>query len=115
DCLEAYIERGLVASEQGVRLRLDPETAIGIYRSVPHVTPGRAPALKIPLAVVRGGASRVVVPRPAYLARLMAHGGMHTLPGGHMLPLEHPQDTAALLRRLFPRWSELPVGQRGAA
>ncbi len=45
----------------------------------------------------------------------MAHGEMHTLPGGHMFPLEHPQDTAALLRRLFTRWSELPVGQRGAA
>ncbi|MBA1233775.1 alpha/beta fold hydrolase [Stutzerimonas nitrititolerans] len=115
DCLEAYIEHGLVASEQGVRLRFDPETEIRIYRSVPHVTPGWPHALKIPLAVVRGRESRVVLPHHAYLARLMAHGEMHTLPGGHMFPLEHPQDTAALLRRLFTRWSELPVGQRGAA
>jgi carboxypeptidase C (cathepsin A) len=27
-----------------------------------------------------------------------------TVPGGHMFPLEHPQDTAALIKTLFARW-----------
>jgi len=115
DCLDAYIEHGMVTSEQGVRLRFDPETEIRIYRSVPHVTPGWPHALKIPLAVVRGEKSGVVLPHHVYLARLMAHGEMHTLPGGHMFPLEHPYETANLLKRLFHRWSESPAVQRGVA
>lgn len=113
DCLDAYIEHGLRPSENGVRLRFDPDTEIRIYRSVPHVTPGWPHALKIPLAVVRGRQSRVVMPHHAYLLRLVAHGEAHTLSGGHMFPLEHPGETALLLRQLFSRWSGL--NQRGAA
>src|SRR5690606_41057025 len=114
DCLDAYIEHGLDTSEQGVRLRFDPETEIRIYRSVPHVTPGWPHALKIPLAVVRGQKSRVVLPHHAYLVRLMARGEGHTLPGGHMFPLEHPQDTTRLIRQLFTRWADLGLQRRAA-
>lgn len=112
DCLDAYIEHGLVTSEEGVRLRFDPDTEIRIYRSVPHVTPGWPHALKIPLAVVRGEESGVVRPHHSYLARLMVHGEMHTLPGGHMFPLERPEGTAAFLRELFSRWSKLQLEQQ---
>jgi carboxypeptidase C (cathepsin A) len=38
----------------------------------------------------------------------MARGEYLTLPGGHMFPLERPQDTAELLRSLFRRWSAHP-------
>lgn len=114
DCLDAYIEHGLVAGEEGMRLRFDPDTEIRIYRSVPHVTPGWPHALKIPLAMVRGKDSRVVRPHHGYLTRLMAHGELHTLPGGHMFPLEHPEDTAELLKGLFSRWSELQFERQPA-
>jgi pimeloyl-ACP methyl ester carboxylesterase len=87
-----------------VRLRFDPQTEISIYRSVPHLTPGWPPALKIPLAMVRGRDSRVVLPHHAYLLRLMARGEAHTLPGGHMFPFERPQQTADKLRELLARW-----------
>lgn len=113
DCLDAYVEHGLEPTPHGLRLRFDPETEIRIYRSVPHVTPGWPHALKIPLAVVRGSQSRVVLPHHAYLLRLVTHGEAHTVPGGHMFPLEHPCDTANLLKQLFSRWSALD--QRGAA
>lgn len=113
DCLNAYVEHGLKPSDNGVRLRFEPDIEIQIYRSVPHITPGWPHALEIPLAVVRGRQSRVVLPHHAYLLRLVAHGESHTLPGGHMFPLEHPNETARLLRQLFSRWGEL--GQRGAA
>ena len=113
DCLDAYVEHGLEPTAQGLRLRFDPETEIRIYRSVPHVTPGWPHALKIPLAVVRGRQSRVVLPHHAFLLRLVTHGESHTLPGGHMFPLERPHDTAILLKQVFSRWSELD--RRGAA
>jgi len=114
ECLDAYVEHGLEPTAQGLRLRFDPDTEIRIYRSVPHVTPGWPHALKIPLAVVRGRQSRVVLPHHLYLLRLVAHGEGHTLPGGHMFPLEHPQDTATLLRQMFMRWSETKQ-KRGVA
>lgn len=113
DCLSAYVEHGLEPSEQGVRLRFDPDTEIRIYRSVPHITPGWPHALTIPLAVVRGRQSRVVLPHHAFLLRLVAHGEAHSVPGGHMFPLEHPSETAVLLQRLFGRWSDLD--DRGVA
>ena len=34
----------------------------------------------------------------------MPKGEYLSLPGGHMFPLERPQDTASLLRELFGRW-----------
>ena len=114
DCLAAYIEHGLEPAGQGMRLRFDPQTEIDIYRSVPHVTPGWPPALKLPLAMVRGRDSRVVLPHHAYLLRLMARGEAHRLPGGHMFPLERPTETADLLRRLLTRWAPATTN-RGAA
>lgn len=106
-CLDAYVSHGLQVHEQGLRLRFDPATEIRIYRSVPHTTPGGAQQLAVPLALVRGRQSRVVLPHHARLLRRMPRAQYHSLPGGHMFPLERPQDTAELLRQLLRRWSGL--------
>ncbi len=108
ECLEAYLLHGLHGKESGLRLRFDPATEISIYRSVPHTSPGRPQQLQVPLAMIRGRHSRVVLPHHAHLIRRMARGEYLTLPGGHMFPLERPQDTAELLRSLFQRWSGQP-------
>ncbi|MBC9250574.1 alpha/beta hydrolase [Pseudomonas alcaligenes] len=104
ECLDAYVEHGLRAEGQGLRLRFDPATEISIYRSVPHTTPGRPQQLAVPLAVVRGRHSKVVLPHHARQVGRVPRGEYHSLPGGHMFPLERPQDTALLLRELFARW-----------
>ena len=104
ECLQAYVEHGLRPVEQGLRLRFDPATEISIYRNIPHASPGRPQQLAVPLAVVRGRASRVVRPHHVRLVRRVPQGEYHSVPGGHMFPLERPQDTAALLRELFARW-----------
>lgn len=105
ECLEAYLRHGLQPVEQGLRLRFDPATEINIYRSVPHTTPGRPQQLAVPLAMVRGRHSRVVLPHHTRLLRRMPNAEYHNLAGGHMFPLECPQDTAELLRKLFGRWA----------
>ncbi len=104
ECLDAYVEHGLRAEGQGLRLRFDPATEISIYRSVPHTNPGRPQQLQVPLAVVRGRHSKVVLPHHARQVNRVPHGEYHNLPGGHMFPLERPQQTAQLLRELFARW-----------
>lgn len=107
ECLEAYVQHGLRAEGEGLRLRFDPATEIGIYRSIPHIAPGRPRQLKVPLAIVRGQQSRVVLPHHTRQVRLIPNGERLTLPGGHMFPLERPQQTAELLRDLFTRWQRL--------
>lgn len=112
DCLDAYVRHGLQPAEQGLRLKFDPATEISIYRSVPHTAPGCPQQLSVPLALVRGQRSRVVLPHQARALRRLANSEYHHLAGGHMFPLERPQDTALLLRQLFQRWAgngqELP-------
>ncbi|TBU97718.1 alpha/beta fold hydrolase [Phytopseudomonas dryadis] len=105
ECLDAYVEHGLHPIEDGMRLRFTAATELSIYRSVPHTSPGRPQQLQVPLALVGGEHSRVVLPHHARMARRAPRGEFMTLPGGHMFPLECPTDTAALIRSLFGRWS----------
>ncbi|MBS7660712.1 alpha/beta hydrolase [Pseudomonas lalucatii] len=111
ECLDAYVRHGLHGGGSGLRLRFDPATEISIYRSVPHTSPGRPQQLQLPLALVRGRHSRVVLAHHARLVRRVPRGEYLTLPGGHMFPLERPQETAQLLRALFARWAGQGSGE----
>jgi len=104
ECFEAYLQHGLQSVGDRLRLRFDPATEISIYRGVPHTSPGRTRKLQIPLAVVRGRQSRVVMRHHTRTVSRMPQGEALTMPGGHMFPLEHPQDTANLLKDLLQRW-----------
>ncbi|UVE19278.1 alpha/beta hydrolase [Pseudomonas sp. LS44] len=106
ECLDAYVEHGLQACQDGLRLRFDPATELSIYRNVPHTNPGAPQQLQVPMAVVRGEQSRVVRKRDAQLVRRVPQGEYLTLPGGHMFPFERPQDTAELVKQLLSRWDQ---------
>lgn len=106
DCLDAYLEHGLQAVEQGLQLRFDPATEISIYRSIPHTSPAPARQLQVPLAMVRGNRSNVIRRHHTLAVRGMPKGEYHSVPGGHMFPLERPADTASLIKGLFDRWSQ---------
>ncbi|HEY0285483.1 MAG TPA: alpha/beta hydrolase [Pseudomonas sp.] len=105
ECFEAYLSHGLQADGEQLRLRFDPATEISIYRSVPHTSPGLARQLRVPLALVRGELSQVVRRHHAYSVKSMPEGEYLSVPGGHMFPLEHPEDTAQMLKNLFSRWA----------
>ncbi|EPL04783.1 alpha/beta fold hydrolase [Pseudomonas sp. CF161] len=104
ECFEAYLQHGLHQVGDRLRLRFDPATEISIYRGVPHTSPGLVRQLQVPLAMVRGRHSRVVMRHHASAVGRMPQGESLSMPGGHMFPLERPQDTAALLKELFSRW-----------
>ena len=105
ECFDAYLQHGLQQVGDRLRLRFDPATEISIYRGVPHTSPGQVRQLKVPLAVVRGRQSRVVMRHHASGVDRLPMGEMLTMPGGHMFPLERPQDTATLIKNLFSRWA----------
>ena len=104
ECLEAYLEHGLQPFDDRLRLSFDPATEIDIYRSVPHISPGRVFPLQVPLAIVRGRDSHVVMRHHARAVSRMPNGESLSVPGGHMFPLEQPQETASLLKQIFTRW-----------
>ncbi|MNG28971.1 Alpha/beta hydrolase family protein [compost metagenome] len=97
------------ATHDGLRLRFDPATEISIYRSLPHTRPAPAQRLELPLAMVRGSTSGVVKRHHARAVLSLPRGEYHSLPGGHMFPLERPTDTASLIKGLFDRWQQGPA------
>ncbi|MBX8492282.1 alpha/beta hydrolase [Pseudomonas cichorii] len=104
DCFDAYLQHGLQADGEQLRLRFDAATEISIYRSIPHTSPKPSRQLSVPLAMVRGKHSRVVLPHHGYQARRLRDGEYLSMPGGHMFPLERPTETAQMLKSLFTRW-----------
>jgi len=61
--------------------------------------------LRVPLAMVRGESSDVVRRHHALSVKSMREGEYLSVPGGHMFPLEYPEDTALMLKTLFTRWA----------
>lgn len=104
DCFDAYLQHGLQPDGEQLRLRFDPATEISIYRSVPHTSPRPMRHLKVPLAMVRGQNSRVVLRHHGYQVKRLRDGEYLSMPGGHMFPLERPDETAQMLKNLFTRW-----------
>ncbi|WP_213877516.1 alpha/beta hydrolase [Pseudomonas sp. dw_358] len=109
DCFEAYLQHGLRAVGETFQLCFDPATEISIYRSVPHVNPGRIRQLAVPLAMVQGSHSDVIMRHHASAVRRLANAEHHTLPGGHMFPLERPQQTADLIKGIISNWQRRTV------
>lgn len=103
-CLSDYVSHGLKPSGAQWRLAFEADTEIGIYRAIPDTEPAKARQLKVPLALVRGRHSTVVLPHHTLLVRSMAQGEVHSLPGSHMFPLERPSETAQLIEQLLSRW-----------
>ncbi|WP_110972879.1 alpha/beta fold hydrolase [Pseudomonas huaxiensis] len=106
ECLEAYLRHGLKQEGDGLRLSFDSSIEMSIYRSIPHTRPAHPGQLQVPLAMVRGSHSRIVRPHHAQAVRRMPRGENHSVVGGHMFPLERPDETAQLIRNVFQRWQE---------
>lgn len=99
-CFEAYVQHALVDDEEGVRLAFDVAQEVAIFRNGPwHMRPYRR-QLGLPGAVVTGASSEFRGMGTHQRLARRQHLRWLTAPGGHMFPLEHPQDTAALLLAL---------------
>ncbi|OZI83744.1 alpha/beta hydrolase [Pseudomonas avellanae] len=113
DCLTAYLQHGLQQDGEQLRLRFDPATEISIYRSIPHTSRCRRVSSRC-----AGNGARQAQPgdhaASCYLARRMRDGEYLSMPGGHMFPLERPDETAQLLKSLFARWDARHLQRAGA-
>lgn len=108
-CLQDYLAAGLVASDDGYRLLVPPEVEVEVFRTTPGNL-NRFPRLKVPGAIITGADSE----GPFHAAH-RRHCRRHRMtwaqaPGGHMFPLEQPQQAADLLQAVL---DELESGRDG--
>lgn len=96
DVLRDYVAASTgAADDDGIRLLFPPAWEAGIYGSTPWVWPALK-RVSMPVLGLRGKDSQIL--SAAVLRRwkrVQKQAELHTTPGGHLFPLEHPQDTAA--------------------
>ncbi|MCE8024489.1 alpha/beta fold hydrolase [Billgrantia aerodenitrificans] len=97
EALYDYVEGGTrLRDDGGAELIYDPAIETEIFRNLPdHLT--RLPRrLRIPFGVLVGSDSDLITPRRR--RRLAAHGiPLAPVPGTHMFPMEHPEETRQAL------------------
>lgn len=114
ECLKDYAQRCTVPQEQGgVRLLFDPEIEYLIYCHLPHTYPVYRRKLQVPAAFIGGRESHLV--HGIDIRNMRRHHGIvcSRIDGGHLYPLEHPQQTAAQIKRVIEQLLPRPLAQTG--
>lgn len=99
-CLQDYVRAGTQACEGGLRLYFDPKVEQAIYRTIPDNHVLRKP-LAVPAAAIGGRESKVFNKSQAKRMKHKLKMKFAWLPGTHMFPLEHPQQTAHTIQQLL--------------
>jgi len=87
-CLDDYVNHGLLERDGALHLRIDPAIEYQIYRTIPHDMMRHLPKLRVPALFIGGAESEVV--RRVRLAGMQPKFTMRKVPGGHLFPFERP-------------------------
>lgn len=102
-CMQDYIDYGMIKNEEGYRLRFDPEIEYSIYRTIPHILPALKGQLKTPAALIYGDKSRVVAPTDRrYMKREFKIPSIK-IAGTHLFPFEDPKAAAIKVMEVIKR------------
>ncbi|SFX06664.1 alpha/beta fold hydrolase [Marinospirillum alkaliphilum] len=99
--LADYVDHGTEPDPRGgIRLRFDPGVEVAIFRNLADHLSGSLKRLQVPVTLVRGQQSDLLTPERE--KRLKRSGfSCISVPGGHMFPLEHPEETRHCLLQLL--------------
>ena len=106
ECLDDYVQHGLVEDQGRLRLKIDPLIESQIYRTIPHDMRRGLPALRVPAGFIGGADSDVV--RRVRLAGMRPKFIMRKVPGGHLFPFERPREAARSIARLLEELAGAP-------
>lgn len=95
-----YVDHGMTQGSKGVQLNFDPDIEVSIYRTIPDRWPSVAKSLPVPTVVVYGDRSDVMMPHRIMAMRLCRQVQMINVEGGHLFPLERPEQTARMIAQL---------------
>ncbi len=102
DCLADYAGHCTIPTENGrVRLLFEPEIEYLIYCHLPHSYPAWRGKLRVPAGFLGGRDSHLV--HGIDVRNMQRHHGIvcRQLDGGHLFPLEHPQQAAEQIRQMI--------------
>ncbi len=99
DSLKDYMKYGIAPCESGLCLSYDVATEVKIFQTMPDNIGSYRKPLGIPGALIYGETSHAVHLRT--LRRFIAKHGfrLSTAPGGHLFPLEKPDEAALAVKR----------------
>lgn len=100
-CLQDYIDYGLDKSQNGLALRFNREIEYEIYRTVPHRLQMYEGQLKVPAALVYGRSSKVLDTLDLRYMKKAYDFKCYEIQGGHMFPMENPEDSAELIFKVI--------------
>jgi pimeloyl-ACP methyl ester carboxylesterase len=105
-CLDDYVNHGLVEEAGRFRLKIDPAIEYQIYRTIPHDMMRHLSGLRVPAAFIGGADSDVV--RRVRLAGMRPKFTLRKVPGGHLFPFEHPREAATSIVQALEALSASP-------
>ena len=103
ECLDDYVNHGLVEEAGRLRLKIDPAIEYQIYRTIPHDMMRPLSSLRVPAAFIGGADSDVV--RRIRLAGMRPKFTLRKVRGGHLFPFEHPQEAAKSIAQVLEELS----------
>jgi pimeloyl-ACP methyl ester carboxylesterase len=106
ECLNDYVNHGLIEKDGRLSLKIDPLVETQIYRTIPHDMMRHLGTLRVPAAFIGGAESDVV--RRIRLAGMRPKFGLHKVPGGHLFPFEHPREAARSIARVLDDLAAAP-------
>ncbi|MCG6658721.1 alpha/beta hydrolase [Halomonas campisalis] len=104
--LHDYIEGGTRLRDDGqAELLFDPAVEVEIFRHLPDHLSRLPRRLRVPFGLLAGSESELIT--PARRRRLLRHGiCLAQVPGTHMFPMEHPEQTREALLAMLDRLME---------
>lgn len=106
-CLIDYVKHGICERNNQLELSFDAQVEANIFRNIPSNLSSYKNKLTVPAALVYGTVTDVF---PHHIFRrfvkLNKHIKLQTTPGGHMFPLESPEQTAKLITEIINSFPE---------
>ena len=104
-CVRDYVKAVTAQKGDAISLTFRADVEAALFRNVPHNLGKYKGKLKCPAVLVTGDKSNVC--KPQMYTRLMQHNSIEhkVMKGGHMFPLEHPEEVAAFVTATLTKWN----------
>ncbi|MFI0472189.1 alpha/beta fold hydrolase [Halomonas sp. HMF6819] len=103
EALNDYVETGTTLRNDGqAELVFEPRVEVAIFRNLPDHLSSKLTKIRVPVEIVAGDRSDLLT--SGRIARLTRKGlRVSHVPGGHMFPMEHPEETRAAIINAWQR------------
>ena len=106
-CLDDYIKYGICERNEQLELVFSPQVEANIFRNIPTNLSSYKNKLTVPATLIYGE-STDVFPHHIFknFIKMNKHIKLKTVKGGHMFPLENPEDTAKLITEIIKEFPQ---------